>query len=70
MSTQATATSTHHLVAVWDMGIGATARTVACLNARTSETVGLQLAEALTIASVWIGKPSSDSASTARSASA
>jgi hypothetical protein len=56
MTTYAYDTSTHHLVAVWEMGIGASARTVASLNARTSETVGLELADALTrmSSSVWL----------------
>jgi hypothetical protein len=38
MTTYAYDTSTHHLVAVWDTGVGATARTVARLNAMTNET--------------------------------
>jgi hypothetical protein len=35
VTTYAYDTSTNHLVAVWDTGIGATARTVARLHART-----------------------------------
>jgi hypothetical protein len=48
--------STHHLVAVWDTGIGATAHPVARLNPATNETVGLHLARALTRMSkaVWL----------------
>ena len=56
MTTYAYDTSTNHLVAVWDTGIGATARTVARLNARTGVTVAMNLAEALTrmSKSVWL----------------
>ena len=47
---------THHVVAVWDTGIGATALPVARLNPATNETVGLHLARALTRMSeaVWL----------------
>jgi hypothetical protein len=48
MTTYAYDTSTRHLVAVWDTGIGAAARTVARLHARTDETVAMNLAAALT----------------------
>ena len=56
MTTYAYDTSANHLVAVWDIGIGATARTVARLHARTSVTVAMNLAEALTrmSRSVWL----------------
>lgn len=56
MTTYAYDTSTHHVVAVWDTGIGATALTVARLNPATNETVGLHLARALTRMSeaVWL----------------
>jgi hypothetical protein len=56
MTTYAYDTSTNHLVAVWDTGIGATARTVARLNARTGVAVAMNLAEALTrmSSSVWL----------------
>jgi hypothetical protein len=45
---------THQLLAVWDTGIGATARTK--LNAAVQETVGVRLAQALTRMSeaVWL----------------
>jgi hypothetical protein len=55
MTTYAYDTRTHQLVAVWDTGIGATARLVARLNAATEDRVGLHLAQALTRMSeaVW-----------------
>jgi hypothetical protein len=48
MTTYAYDASTGQLVAVWDTGIGATLHPVARLNAATPQTVGLQLAYALT----------------------
>jgi hypothetical protein len=56
MTTYAYDTSTNNLVAVWENGIGATARTVARLHARTGVTVAMNLAEALTrmSKSVWL----------------
>jgi hypothetical protein len=56
MTTYAYDTSTRHLVAVWDTGIGAAALTVARLHSRTGETVAMNLAEALTrmSSSVWL----------------
>ncbi len=56
MTTYAYDAGTHHLVAIWDTGIGATAQTVARLHVRTSETVAMNLAEALTrmSSSVWL----------------
>ena len=47
MTTYAYDTSTNHHVAVWENGIGATARTVARLHARTRVTVAMNLGEAL-----------------------
>jgi hypothetical protein len=56
MTTYAYDPRSNRLVAVWDTGIGATARTVARLSAATTEGVGLHLARALTRLSeaVWL----------------
>ncbi len=48
MTTYAYDTSATTLLAVWDTGLGATARSVARLHARTPQRHGLRLAQALT----------------------
>ncbi|WP_300010814.1 hypothetical protein [Pseudonocardia sp.] len=56
MTTYAFDPTTSHLLATWPTGAGATARTVARLNTRTTERSGLHLAKALTALSdtAWL----------------